>query len=296
MKILIGIDSSPASHYVVEEAAARPWPARAMFALIHVVDPYQFAHVPKLLEDAKREGSALVNAAAHTLSRAGHKPATEILLGSPRIVISKQAKQRGANLVMVGSHGQGALARFLLGSVAQATLSTASCSVEIVRSSASGSPASSRSMKVLLATDGTEFSAAAAKSVASRPWPAGSQFRFLSVRELPTFQYPASAHSPAPAYPPGLIQELTDCAGIHARECVEAARKILKAAGLSTLETETPPVGNVRAVILDEAGSWGADLIVLGSHGRRGMERLILGSVSESVAIYAHCSVEVIRP
>ena len=42
--------------------------------------------------------------------------------------------------------------------------------------------------------------------------------------------------------------------------------------------------------------SWSADLIVLGSHGRRGWDRFLMGSVAESVAVHAHCSVEVIRP
>jgi nucleotide-binding universal stress UspA family protein len=54
-------------------------------------------------------------------------------------------------------------------------------------------------------------------------------------------------------------------------------------------------MGEPRAFILDEAKAWGADLIVLGSHGRHGLDRLLMGSVSESVALYAHCSVEVVR-
>lgn len=48
-------------------------------------------------------------------------------------------------------------------------------------------------------------------------------------------------------------------------------------------------------MILDEATHWGADLIVVGSHGRRGVDRFLLGSVSEAVALHAACSVEVIR-
>jgi len=47
--------------------------------------------------------------------------------------------------------------------------------------------------------------------------------------------------------------------------------------------------------ILDVAKAWGVDLIVLGSHGRHGWDRLLMGSVAESVALHAHCSVEVIR-
>jgi nucleotide-binding universal stress UspA family protein len=49
-------------------------------------------------------------------------------------------------------------------------------------------------------------------------------------------------------------------------------------------------------VILNEAESWQADLIVFGSHGRSGFDRVVMGSVSEAVALHATCSVEVIRP
>ena len=48
-------------------------------------------------------------------------------------------------------------------------------------------------------------------------------------------------------------------------------------------------------VILEDAKSWGAGLIVLGSHGRHGLERILLGSVAEAVAAHAHCSVQVVR-
>ena len=116
-----------------------------------------------------------------------------------------------------------------------------------------------------------------------------------SVEELPVFQYPADASPLSPIYPASLLQELQDLASKRAKEAVETARKILVAAGLKPLEVEAAPVGNARVFILEVAKEWAADLIVVGSHGRRGLNRLIMGSVSESVAIYAHCSVEVVR-
>jgi nucleotide-binding universal stress UspA family protein len=48
-------------------------------------------------------------------------------------------------------------------------------------------------------------------------------------------------------------------------------------------------------VILHEPESWNADLIVVGSHGRTGFDRVVMGSVSEAVALHAKCSVETIR-
>ena len=65
--------------------------------------------------------------------------------------------------------------------------------------------------------------------------------------------------------------------------------------GIKVCNAPGTPVGDPRAVLLDEARAWGVDLIVLGSRGGHGFDRLVLGSVSESVALYADCSVEVIR-
>jgi nucleotide-binding universal stress UspA family protein len=64
---------------------------------------------------------------------------------------------------------------------------------------------------------------------------------------------------------------------------------------MKVLDDQAIELGEPRTMILDTAKTWGADLIVLGSHGRRGMDRFLMGSVSEAVAIHAHCSVEVVR-
>jgi nucleotide-binding universal stress UspA family protein len=54
--------------------------------------------------------------------------------------------------------------------------------------------------------------------------------------------------------------------------------------------------GNPADQILEEADTWGADCIFVGAKGTRGIDRLLLGSVSSAVSARAHCSVEVVRP
>ena len=295
MKILIAVDSSSAAHQVVDEAAARPWPEGTTFCVANVADVQRFAKLPALLEDAKRAGEAVVKACVEKLVRSGQRAYSEVVVGYPRSALSEYAKEWHADLIMVGSHGHSAIGRFLLGSVAQGILRKASCSVEIVRAASGGPLPSSHPMKILLATDGSDFSLAAAHSVVSRPWPGGTVFRILSVEELVIVESPMAASSLSAIYPASLLEELIADARSRAVSAMEGAQKIFKQAGVALLNEQSIPTGEPRAVILDTAKAWPADLIVLGSHGRRGMDRFLMGSVAESVAIHAHCSVEVIR-
>jgi nucleotide-binding universal stress UspA family protein len=142
-------------------------------------------------------------------------------------------------------------------------------------------------MKILLATDGSEFSLAATQSVAERPWPEGSTVKVISVAEVII-----------PAIEPGyvdvvLVDSLRDEATRQSREAVLAAEKTIGEVDLKV--SGMVLTGFAKEGIVDEAKEWGADLIVVGSHGLRGITRLLIGSVAEAVAMHAHCSVEVIR-
>jgi len=294
MKVLIAIDSSAGSAKVLEEVAARPWPEGTIFSVAHVIDLQRFAKLPALVEDARREGDRIVKAGVETLSRSRYKAFPEVLVGFPRRAVSEYAKEWNADLILVGSHGHSAIGRFLLGSVAQGVLRTAPCSVEIVRRQA-GALASAPPMKILLATDGSDCSVGAVHSVAKGLWPARAIIKVLSVEELMVFDNQMTASSLSSFYPPSLLEQLMKDAHAHAGSAVEMAKTILAPTGICVVDDHSTPLGEPRAVILDTAKAWGADLIVLGSHGRRGLDRLLLGSVSESVAIHADCSVEVVR-
>jgi nucleotide-binding universal stress UspA family protein len=236
-----------------------------------------------------------VEAGAAVLASAKLNVSTQVLTGSPRKAISAYAAEWGADLILAGSHGHSAVGRFLLGSVAQGILRTAPCSVEIVRFPTGQSSPSAHAMKILLATDGSECSLAAAQTAATRPWPAGSLFRVLSVEDLIVAETPMAAYSPATIYPASLLEELLADARTRAVSAVDQARNILVAAGLKVLDQQPIPACDPRVGILDAAQSWPADLIIVGSHGRRGLDRLLMGSVAESVAVHAKCSVEVVR-
>lgn len=146
-------------------------------------------------------------------------------------------------------------------------------------------------MKILLAVDGSPCSDAAAEEVGRRPWPKGS-----SVKVLNAFELPLPASPEGWALPPNYFDDLDQAVRKQAQSIVERTVEKLRTTtnNAVTIEGQFLP-GPPRAAILDEAESWGADLIVVGSHGYGRWERFLLGSVSQSVVSHAKCSVEVVR-
>lgn len=145
-------------------------------------------------------------------------------------------------------------------------------------------------MKILLAVDGSPCSEKAVEEIARRPWPVGSQIKVLTAFELPLAPTPE-----AWALPPGYFEEIDEAVRKHALAILESAVAKLKTGLPDTVVAGEMQPGSPRMVILDEAESWNADLIVVGSHGYRAWERFLLGSVSQSVVSHAKCSVEVVR-
>ena len=78
-----------------------------------------------------------------------------------------------------------------------------------------------------------------------------------------------------------------------ADELIDRTARLLQAAGFKVSSGVSE--GDPKTRIVEVAEQWGADLIVLGSHGRKGFDRALLGSVSEAVARYASCSIEIVR-
>lgn len=147
-------------------------------------------------------------------------------------------------------------------------------------------------MKILLASDGSPSSEAAVAEVARRPWPKGSEIKVLSAFELPM-----PAPNQAWAMPSGYFEEMDLAGREHAQMIVDHAAETLKSQLCEGVVIRSEfASGSPQSVILNEANRWGADLIVLGSHGYNPLQRLLLGSISQAVVSHAKCSVEIVRP
>lgn len=139
-------------------------------------------------------------------------------------------------------------------------------------------------MRILMGIDNSPFSEDVMRAIVT-------QFRTdnTEVRVLHVLQPIAPA---PPQMATGYAPELEDQRR-PAGELVERIAKELHSAGFKV--NTAVEVGDVRETIIDSAADWHADLIVVGSHGQRGIQRFLLGSVAEFVARHAKCSVEIVR-
>ena len=149
-------------------------------------------------------------------------------------------------------------------------------------------------MKVLVAIGGSGHSDAAVDEIARRPLPAGSEVRIVSV--VDTSYYPPVFPGEVAGYTT-LFLDIDAAAQLRARAALDKAATTIKAAAVNRTVTLTTEVlsGTAKRAILEEAEAFGADLLVVGSHGHGHFERFRLGSVSHAVAIHANCSVEIVR-
>lgn len=146
-------------------------------------------------------------------------------------------------------------------------------------------------MKVLLAVDGSPCSDAAIEEVIKRPWPPQTEVKIITVVEMPMMV--GIGLEPWPA---DYFEELEKSGREAAKTVIDSALRKLKEAPDKTLKISHEIIGGPpRQVIVEEAESWGADLILMGSRGLGAWNRLLLGSVSSAVVHHAKCSVEIVR-
>jgi nucleotide-binding universal stress UspA family protein len=146
-------------------------------------------------------------------------------------------------------------------------------------------------MKVLLAIDNSEYSKAAIDEVAKRLFPPSSEVRIVSVYKKSTQILEMDPMGTLREY----FSELEQIAVKSAKELTANAAELLHNENPELLVSINVIGGSPKRLIIEEAESFGADIIVLGSHGYGALESFLLGSVAQSVVLHAKCSVEIVR-
>lgn len=148
-------------------------------------------------------------------------------------------------------------------------------------------------MKILVATDGSDYSTAAVVELSRMPFPPNTEVRIISVFENPMLAAPGVV--PLGGSVGNYYEEAMDNAKKSAEDTVKDARRVLQEKNANLSVTTTVVNGLPKITILEEAEAMGADLIVVGSHGHGAFTRFLLGSVSQSISVHADCSVLIVR-
>ncbi|MDE2126606.1 MAG: universal stress protein [Armatimonadetes bacterium] len=213
---------------------------------------------------AREQLDAVKQAAMPALAGLSQTPEIAQLWGNPALAIVDEAKERHADLIVIGSRGLSNVSMLLLGSVSAGVLHASHCPVLIVHDRA-GAGASIAA--ITAAVDGSPGSAQAVATAAEMAHLFGARLRAI-------YAQPES----------------------HDREAAAAEQQAQAAAGASGVALDFHrATGDASTVILHDLSEHPADLVVVGSRGFGGFRRAIMGSVSDRVARYAPCPVLVMR-
>ena len=245
-----------------------------------------------VIEQAERDARSFLEEQAQRVSSEGGKVAeTHLRVGRPEKEIVKLAGVLEARTIVIGSRGLGAVGRALMGSVSDSVVRHAHCPVMVVRGEPVVFPT-----RILLATDGSEEAELAARTAADLAEKTGSELHVVHVFGI------------APVGPP-VYPEDTDLQGVEHEAEVEERQRTSEQRAREVLEAEVEKLrsaesmvaqahlleGRVAPEVVALAEEIGAGLIVMGSRGRGGIRRALMGSVSDSVVSHAHCPVLVVR-
>ena len=294
MRILLAYDGSAGASEAAALAASIAWPEDTVLRVVIVIEPILMpvsgpwdrgsALSPELDAMITASADETLREVVDRLGSSGRSARGSVLRGRAASAITDDARDFNADLVIVGSRGHGAISTLLLGSVSSEVVDHAPCPVLVAR----GGTLS----RVVFATDDSP-SAHAAEAILAR-WPifAGLPISVLSVAEV--------VHPWSTGIAPTMYGEVLDAYAAELGESKAehqgmAAQAAARLKGSGRLVDSQMRDGDAAREIVAVAEQQRADLIVLGSRGRTGLTRLLLGSVARNVLSGSSASVLIVH-
>lgn len=303
-RILVPLDGSDTANAGLAEARAFAQAYGSLLHVLHVIDDAPFvddfgaaADFQRYVERQRAKGRAILDEARSLCRNEGVSAEfhlSEASRGGVAQAVVQQAVELRCELILIGSHGRRGLRRALLGSDAEAVLRAAPMPVIVVRCASDASlrlPVEERLpyRRLLVPIDGSETSSRGLDEAIRLASASAGKLQLVHVIDELSV---AVALNPVAAVGLDWFQ-LLRAGGI---ELLAQAAQRVRAAGV---DVETMLVDDFKrrlgAVVADEAYVWMPDLIVLGSHGRRGVDRALLGSDAEQVVRQAPVPVLVVH-
>ena len=289
MRILVAVDTVATTELLMNAFAARHWPRGTVARVVSVMEdeavPREVWRAAAFQAEAvrsemRRRGEEISALTVEPLRWLGVEADVKVLRGDPQWLIPFEARKWGADLILIRAQNRTDFRNWMLGSVARSVARNAPCSVEVIRSPSGRRRDPDAGTRVLLATDGSEHSEEAVRAVAERPWPNHTEVKVMSMVNPLAYSFEELG-----LYSGGKTE--------RAHRAINEAVRVLTRAGLRV--TAEVVAGRPARRIVRAARGMGADLIVVGTEDRGGLNRLLHGSVSEAIAAAAHCSVSIVR-
>ena len=283
MKTLLAVDGSDNSYEAVH--ALKYFGRTEQLTLLHALDVPRPAYpmmVPEVAEELyktleqsmRNDGERLLDRIQSLLPMHAGPSTRQLRIGSPAEVIVSTAEEQKADLIVMGARGLGPIKERLLGSVSHRILALASCATLIVNGPV-------KAMKqILLPLQGLSDAEAAIRFLQLKPFHDAVEVTLLTV--LPSTQPPWPVDVAA-------AEKLEEQALQSARDYIDGVAERLRAIGYQARGIAV--LGTPSAMILQEATKLRSDLILMGTRGRQGITRFVLGSVSHAVLHKMPCPV-----
>ena len=263
--VLIATDGSEGAGAAADYAFELAERYGARLHAVCVVNPYDCATVVER-EEREERARETVDGLAERAGDAGIEATAEVRIGFPHEELVGYATER-ADLVVMGTHGRSGVQRFLLGSVAEKVVRLSPVPVLTVRTGMAMAEATSFDT-VLAPTDGSDPSRAAEDHAVDIASTYGAALHALGVVETA-------------ALGPDVRSLAVDSLEEAAQRAVDGLLARAEEAGVDA--TGHVEEGTPHAEILAAIDEYGVDLVVMGTHGRSGIEQFVLGSVAEKV-------------
>lgn len=284
MRVLVAFDGSASGKTALDLVRALAWPPDTLVRVVQVVPPVPPLVAPRTFADVDETVASALAAEVGPAWSDGIAVEAKLLAGDPPAeVIVEEARRVGADLIVAGHRGHGAMATVFLGSVARDITEHAPCPVLIARGKSAE--------HIVLADDGSEGAFRARHLLSTWPLFIGKQVDVVSVAHVARPLLAGVTVSVRDEVKEAQAESEMEARVAYGRLANEGAEE-LRLAGLHTAAYVRS--GDPAEQICDVARERDADLIVVGTRGRGGAARVLLGSVARAVLLGASCSVLVV--
>lgn len=278
-KILVAFDGSESSVNALHQAFTLANDEKSWITVATVVPSYEgdldLTGVKDIHKTLQHTGEEMLSKARAIAEKKRALIKTVLEEGTPYEKLTDIAEAENAGIIVMGRRGKSRLERAFVGSVTARVIGYSARDVLVVPENASIGW-----KKILLATDGSRHSVSATEKAVNFAKSYGSELAVISVVDVP-----AEFYAEAPKAVEDLIRK--------AKGFVAAVKKKADDSGIKT--STFIGEGESYEVITNTANHEKADVIFMGSHGRAGFRKILMGSVTEKVIGYAPCPVLIVK-